>query len=48
MLYGLGMGGYDQVITRMLSAAWNMLAVPFYFRVVHPERPEEPDLSAAA
>jgi hypothetical protein len=37
ILYGLGMGGYDQVITRMLSAArWSMLAVPFYFRVVHP------------
>ncbi len=37
LLYGLGMGGFDQAVARFLKAAgWQMFAVPFFFQVVHP------------
>ena len=37
MLYGLGMGGYDKALVRLLrSAGWKTFSVPFFFRVVHP------------
>ena len=36
LLYGLGMGGYDEALVRLLKAAgWTMFSVPFFFRVVH-------------
>jgi len=39
LLYGLGMGGFDQAVARFLKAAgWQMFAVPFFFHVVHPFR----------
>ena len=39
LLYGLGMGGFDQAVARFLKAAgWQMFAVPFFFYVVHPFR----------
>ena len=39
LLYGLGMGGYDQAVARFLKAAgWQMFSVPFFFYVVHPLR----------
>ena len=37
LLYGLGIGGYDESLTRLLIAAgWATSCVPFFFRVVHP------------
>lgn len=37
LLYGLGMGGEDEAIVRMLKAMkWSMVACPFYFKVNHP------------
>lgn len=37
MLYGLGMGGYDRPLVRILAAlGWRMFSVPFYFRPLHP------------
>jgi hypothetical protein len=37
LLFGLGMGGYDQAVTRLLQAAgWSMFSVPFFFRVRRP------------
>ncbi len=37
LLYGLGIGGYDEALARLLIAAgWHMYSVPFFFRVVHP------------
>ncbi len=37
LLYGLGMGGFDQAVARLLEAAgWQMFSVPFFFYVVHP------------
>ena len=37
LLFGLGMGGYEMPIARLLHAAqWELCSVPFYFRVVHP------------
>ena len=37
LLYGLGMGGFDQAVARFLKAAgWQMFTVPFFFYVVHP------------
>jgi len=37
LLYGLGMGGYDETLVRLLRiAAWKIFSVPFFFRVVHP------------
>ncbi len=39
MLYTLGMGGFDRPLPKMLGAlGWKLLALPFYFRVVHPNR----------
>ena len=39
LLYGLGMGSYDEPLARLLAAAgWNMFSVPFFFRIVHPFR----------
>ncbi len=36
-LYALGMGGYDRPIAKMLKAlGFNMMLIPFYFRVVNP------------
>jgi hypothetical protein len=38
LLYGLGMGGYGQPVARLLQiAGWRLFAVPFFFRVVHPQ-----------
>lgn len=37
LLYGLGMGGYQEPLARMLHAAgWSMFSVPFFFRIVRP------------
>ena len=37
LLYGLGMGGYDEALVRLLAASgWRMFSVPFFFHVVHP------------
>ena len=37
LLFGLGMGGYDEPLARMLAAAgWRMFSVPLFFHVVHP------------
>jgi hypothetical protein len=37
LLYGLGMGGYEERLPQLLIAAgWRMLTVPFFFHVVHP------------
>jgi len=37
LLFGLGIGGYDEALTRLLMAAgWSTFSVPFFFRVVHP------------
>jgi hypothetical protein len=39
LLYGLGIGGYAESLTRLLMAAgWAASSVPFFFRVVHPSR----------
>jgi hypothetical protein len=39
LLYGLGMGGMEQAVARLLKAAgWRMSPVPFFFNVVHPVR----------
>jgi hypothetical protein len=38
-LFALGMGGFDRPLPMMLKAlGWKMSAVPFYFRVEHPNR----------
>jgi len=35
LLHGLGMGGNDEAITRLLRAAgWNLFSVPFFFRII--------------
>jgi hypothetical protein len=37
MLYGLGMGGFEEPIARLLKAAgWRMFSVPFYFQIIRP------------
>jgi hypothetical protein len=37
LLFGLGMGGYNEPVARLLRAAhWSMFSIPFFFRVVHP------------
>ena len=39
LLFALGMGGYDEAITRMLKAMkWSMVLCPFYFKANHPFR----------
>jgi hypothetical protein len=39
LVYGLGMGGLDNPLARMIQAmGWKAVPVPFYFRVVHPSR----------
>jgi hypothetical protein len=39
LLYGLGMGGREEPVARLLrSAGWEMFSVPFYFHIVHPFR----------
>jgi hypothetical protein len=39
LLYGLGIGGLELPLPRMLKAmGWGMRAVPFYFRVARPSR----------
>ena len=36
LLYGLGMGGFQEPIARLFKAAgWQMFSVPFYFQVLH-------------
>lgn len=38
-LFSLGMGGYSEPIARMLKGMkWELIAVPFYFKVIHPFR----------
>jgi hypothetical protein len=38
-LFALGMGGFDRPLPMMLKAMrWQMSAVPFYYRVIHPGR----------
>ena len=37
LLYGLGMGGENEAIVRMLKAMrWNIVSCPFYFKINHP------------
>ena len=37
LLFGLGMGGYDEAVARLLKGAgWSMFSIPFFFRIVHP------------
>ena len=37
LLFGLGMGGYDEPLARMLTAAgWSMFSVPLFFHIVYP------------
>jgi len=39
LLYGLGMGGFDEAVARFLKAAgWQLFSVPFFFYIVHPFR----------
>jgi hypothetical protein len=39
LLFGLGLGGYDEAIARMLAnTKWRMVSCPFYFKVTHPFR----------
>ncbi len=39
LLFGLGMGGFDEPIVQMLKAMkWRMVFCPFYFHVSHPFR----------
>lgn len=39
LLYALGMGGMDRPLAKMLKAlGWSLASVPFFFRVVHPNR----------
>lgn len=39
LLFGLGMGGMAEPLPRMLRAAgWRLWPVPFFFRIVHPQR----------
>lgn len=36
LLYGLGMGGYEESLPRMLAAmGWSMFSVPFYFKIIN-------------
>lgn len=37
LIFGLGMGGYNESLPRLLAAAgWRVSSVPFFFRVLHP------------
>ncbi|MEI8372068.1 MAG: hypothetical protein WCJ35_04440 [Planctomycetota bacterium] len=37
LLYGLGMGGFQEPVARLFKAAgWQMFSVPFYFQIIHP------------
>jgi hypothetical protein len=39
LLFGLGMGSYEESLPRLLKAAgWSMFSVPFFFRVVRPRK----------
>jgi len=39
LLFGLGMGGLDRPLPRMLqTAGWSLYPIPFYFYVAHPVR----------
>src|SRR6202012_4393313 len=39
LLFGLGMGGADQPIARLLKILrWRLVPCPFFFHVVHPHR----------
>jgi hypothetical protein len=39
LIYGLGIGGYDQAVARLLKGArFEIVTVPFYFRVEHAAR----------
>lgn len=38
-LFGVGMGGWDEPVTRLLKAArWNVREVPFFFKILRPYR----------
>lgn len=38
-LFGVGMGGWDEPVTKLLKAArWNVREVPFYFKLLRPFR----------
>lgn len=38
-LFSLGMGGFHNPYPTMLKAAgWTLIAIPFYFRIVHPKK----------
>ena len=39
LLFGLGMGSYDEAATRLYRAVgWSLFTVPFYFRILRPFR----------
>lgn len=39
LLFSLGMGGFDKPLPRLLkSTGWSLYAVPFYFKVIRPDR----------
>ena len=39
LLLALGIGGYQEALTRMLKAMkWSMVSCPFFFKVIHPFR----------
>jgi hypothetical protein len=39
LLYGTGIGGYDEAVAQLLKIAkWGMVTCPFFFRVNHPFR----------
>lgn len=36
LLFGLGMGGYQEPLPKMLKAMrWEMFSIPFYFKIIH-------------
>ncbi len=39
LLFGLGLGGYEEAVTKLFQAArWQVFTVPFFFTVQHPFR----------
>jgi hypothetical protein len=39
LLFGMGIGGYHEPVTKLFQAAgWRVFTIPFFFRVIHPFR----------